>query len=105
MKQLRSRIMVAALCLTATLSSGVWAQAPGGATLDPGWPRVVISNGSRMIVNQPQLDSWEGLTLKGRIAVEITPKGAQAAVPGAVWFEATTSVSMEKRTVLLSKFK
>ena len=48
---------------------------------DPGWPREKYSNGTRLIIYQPQVDDWKNFQeLTWRMAVSLTPKGGKEVV-------------------------
>jgi len=70
---------------------------------DRGWPKEKTINGNRLVVHQPQVDKWEDYSkLEARMAVELTPKGQEKPVIGALWLEADTDVDLDARTVALS---
>ena len=48
---------------------------------DPGWPREKYSNGTRLIVYQPQVDDWKDFQqLTWRMAISLTPKSGKNVV-------------------------
>jgi len=73
--------------------------APVSALTDSGWPRVVVTNDTRLTVYQPQVDSWDGFRLEGRaaVAVAMTPAPVTGASPtyGIVTFTARANVDRE----------
>ena len=73
--------------------------------VDPGWPRQFTDGKAKLVLNQPQVDSWEKFdTLKGRIALILTPaKGAQPSY-GTLTLEVDTKVDMDTRTVSYANF-
>ena len=79
------------------------AGAPGArAAQDPGWPREIQSDGHKLTVWQPQVDSWEYFVkLKGRMAAALSLKGAERPILGAIWAEADTQANLDARTVLV----
>ncbi len=73
-----------------------------GIPTDPGWPREINKNGTRLVYYQPQIDEWKGYRhLKAQVAFSLTPKNGQAAV-GVATLEGDTSADHEKRTVLIT---
>ncbi len=71
---------------------------------DPGWPRQYGDESGKLLIYQPQVDSWEAFRrMKARFAVALTPKGRQA-MYGTLVVEANTSIDMDSRTVALSDF-
>jgi hypothetical protein len=77
-----------------------WIAAGGLAVaLDQGWPREFEHSNAKVVVYQPQFDSYEGTRVKGRSAVAITRAGAKKPVFGAVWFEATADIDRDERVV------
>jgi hypothetical protein len=81
----------------AVLSVGL---AAWGQVAPSRWPVTVMTDQGSVIVFQPQLDDFEGDTLKGRAAVSITPPGQQA-IFGAVWLQSRVSVDRVARTVMI----
>lgn len=72
---------------------------------DPGWPRQVEKNGTRLVYYQPQVDSWDNYQLvKARMAFSLTPPQKKQAL-GVVSIEAGTTVDKETRTVYLHDLK
>jgi hypothetical protein len=67
------------------------------------WPRVRTLDGTRVVLHQPQIDSWVFYTqLKARLAVEITPEGSSETIVGALRVHAATRTDLESRRVLIS---
>ncbi len=68
---------------------------------DSGWPRTIQSNGTRIEVYQPQVESWEKGKLEERVAVVVTDRGTGQSVYGASWLSAKTILNQQKRLVTL----
>ncbi len=74
------------------------------------FPRQFPVDGKVFEVHQPQLESWDGRTLKGRFALSVKtgtrdlPDGKKQDLRdfGVVWFAATTNVDTGARMVVLS---
>jgi hypothetical protein len=91
------RAMAASLLFLAS-ASAIFAQ-------DPGWPRLLVRPGGKVIVYQPQVDDWKDFTdIRWRQALELTPAGGKQVV-GAVTFEGTTAVNLDTHTVFISDIK
>jgi len=68
------------------------------------WPRTVSTNGTRIEVFQPQLESWQTNLLRARAVVEVTFPSDNRPHLGVVWFTAATQVDKASRQVTLDKF-
>ena len=67
------------------------------------WPiELETEKGLTITLYQPQLESFSGNILEGRMAVTIKPKDNDM-IFGAVWYQATVSTDTENRTVILQK--
>jgi hypothetical protein len=104
-------VLVPAGCERAKQASAPAAKATAPRTVDERpFPRTYPVDGKVFEVHQPQLDSWDGRTLKGRFVLSVktgTRKGADGKPEelrdfGVVWFSATTQVDTAARTVVLS---
>jgi hypothetical protein len=70
------------------------------------WPRELSSDRFKVLIYQPQLDSFSGNILQGRFAVSVTPKKEKKTpVFGAVWFEARMATDADTRIVSLESIK
>src|ERR1041385_7525467 len=73
-----------------------------GQSSDSSWPREKYSNGTRLIVYQPQVDEWKNFQdLSWRMAVSLTPKSGKTVV-GVVEMKGTTSVDNVAKLVTIS---
>jgi hypothetical protein len=103
---MKTRRMKSLVRFTLTLTLLCAAAGATFAAEDPGWPREIDVQGNRLVVYQPQIDSWENYSkLRARLAVELTRKGADKPILGAIWLEAETSASMDKRLVALDNIR
>jgi len=102
-----SRVLSFALCavwLSPVLARGA-AATPEAAAADPGWPREYKDGKARLLLYQPQIDSWKDFkSLTGRFAMELTPAKGVPAVHGTLRAEAETRVNLESRTVSYTNF-
>ena len=64
------------------------------------WPRVIVNETGTITVYQPQIESFNDVSLEARAAVSVKPPKKDP-VFGAVWFHARTTVNRDARTVLL----
>jgi hypothetical protein len=73
---------------------------------DPGWPREYSDGKAKLVLYQPQVDSWKDYQhLKGRIAIALTPAKGSPAVYGTVTVETDTKLDMATRTVSYANFQ
>jgi hypothetical protein len=76
---------------------------PGPAATAPAsadrWPKSAELNGATYTVYQPQLDSWDTVSVAAHGAVSVTPPGSQVPVFGVLKLTAKTSVDRLARTV------
>jgi hypothetical protein len=82
-----------AILIVASLAFG---QAEGE---DIGWPRQIDHPEGKVIIYQPQIDSFKGDILESRAAVSVTKKGSDAPVFGAAWFRARVQTDRDARLV------
>jgi hypothetical protein len=69
---------------------------------DPGWPREKYSNGTRLIIYQPQVDDWKNFQeLSWRMAVSLTPKDGKEVV-GVVEMKGNTDVDNVAKVVVIT---
>jgi len=87
------------------------AEAPAGEAapdgepdLDP-WPRLIEGDTHSLRVHPPQVDSWSGTQVTGRVAVELLETGKENPVYGVVEFSARTRVDKEARMVVVDEFQ
>jgi len=112
LRKVTAGLSVGCIFLTSTdLASQAQAASQSPATSqeaapsDPGWPRQIVKNGTKLMYYQPQVDSWDNYQLiKGRMAFSLTPSGGKD-VLGVVSIEAGTTVDQEMRTVYLHDLK
>ena len=69
---------------------------------DTGWPRVMTTtNGNRVEIFQPQLESWKDNHLQARAVAEDTLAGDSNPHLGVAWFGADTKLDQAQRLVAL----
>src|SRR5216110_1829813 len=69
---------------------------------DPGWPREKYSNGTLLIIYQPQVDDWKNFQdLSWRMAISLTPKGGKT-VLGVVEMKGNTNIDNVAKLVVIS---
>ena len=86
-----------------TLFATVTLAGTKGAELAVEWPRLLIRNGVTNIVYQPQLESWDYVTLKAVCAVAVQPNGEAQPTFGRIEIAAKTTVDRANRTVYLEQ--
>ena len=97
----RALLLVAA-SFTLLLSEPGVAPPPGA---DPGWPRQYTDGTAKLVIYQPQIDTWTDFrTLEGRFAVALTPAKGGRTFYGAVRIKAETAVDIGSRSVAFTTF-
>lgn len=66
------------------------------------WPKEIEKDGAVVVLYQPQLESFKGNTLEGRLALSVTIKD-EAIVFGALWFKARLRTDYDNRTAVLEE--
>ena len=90
---MKSFAVAAALLFAGVLA----ARAPGAPD---SWPReFTTAKGSRIVIYQPQAETFGGDTITGRAAVSVTRRRATSPRFGVVFFSARVSVDRSARTV------
>ncbi len=90
----------------AILILAILVTSPAFPAEDSGWPREFEASGNKILVYQPQVESWKDHSvLKASMAVSVTLKGTKKPVLGALWIEAATDTDFEERTVTISDLK
>ena len=72
---------------------------------EEGWPRELETTVGRIIMYQPQLETFTGDSLKARAAVSVTPTGKSEPVFGTVWIEGRCLTDRDTREVTLTSVK
>jgi hypothetical protein len=113
MKNIRTATLIAALFTgpLAIHSFGALAQpAPSTATATqtqsaaPQWPRTLDFHGTRYEIYQPQIDSWTGNRIVGRMAIAIGPTTGEPTY-GVADFSATTDIDKANDEVHLTQIQ
>lgn len=67
---------------------------------DSQWPREMTVGGTRLVVHEPQVDSWQDHSrISARLVVEVTPKGQEKSTFGALWLSGDTIADFDSRIV------
>src|SRR5262245_38246338 len=80
------------------------AQSVPPSPADP-WPRELTLSNAKVLVYQPQINSWEGNKLDFRAVLAITPTGTKQEIFGVVFGTARTHVDRVARMVTLEDMK
>ncbi len=72
--------------------------------VDGKWPKVIKEKKGKVVVYQPQIETFDDILLTGRSAVSVT-LDKQSPVFGAVWYEAKVDVNRDDRVVKLKEVK
>jgi hypothetical protein len=67
---------------------------------DAGWPVEVMSGLDRLVIYQPQIESWKGNRIHARCAVAVTAAGATAPAYGVVSISTRSEVRKDARLVV-----
>jgi hypothetical protein len=99
------RALVLAACafsLSIAVAADPQPAAPG-VPADPGWPRQFVDGPVKLVLHQPQVDTWTDFAkLTARFAIALTPAKNAAPVWGVLSVEASTQVDHESRVVTLT---
>ncbi len=97
MNSIKTTVLFLLIAITLVfVSQSVYAFAEGD---DLSWPREVTAENAKILMYQPQVESFEGDILSGRAAVSVTMKDSVNPVFGVVWTDAKVSVDKDARTV------
>jgi hypothetical protein len=75
------------------------ASRPAGSPLDVGWPRIFGKDNYTISIYQPQVESWDGTTMKLTAAVSVHEKDAKEAQFGVLKVAASVFIDKVERTV------
>jgi hypothetical protein len=90
------------IVIGAFLASPFAAKAASNQLGDSSWPRENYSNGTRVIIYQPQVDDWKNFQhLSWRMAVSITPERGKTAI-GVVEMKGNTDVDNVAKVVVIA---
>ncbi len=81
------------------------APAPAPAPDPDAWPRTIKRDTTTYTIYQPQLDSWDGVTLDARAAVAVQAAGAKEPTYGIIFLHSDTIVDREERMVHFENLK
>src|SRR5256886_1979106 len=107
MKLITASLLQCAIVIGALLISPINATAANSTTgssrsTDSSWPREKYSNGTRLIVYQPQVDDWKNFqNLSWRMAVSLTPQTGKTVV-GVVEMKGTTNIDNVAKLVTIT---
>jgi uncharacterized membrane protein YgcG len=68
---------------------------------EPAWPRKIDAPEVKIILYQPQLESFKDDKLKARAAVSVTKKGETEPLFGVIWFTSRVSTDRDARMVTI----
>src|SRR6478735_1439352 len=102
---LKCLILTAALLTSSFEIRAATSTTASGQSSDSSWPREKYSNGTRLMIYQPQVDDWKNFQdLSWRMAVSITPKSGKTVV-GVMEMKGTTSVDNVNKLVKISNLQ
>lgn len=79
--------------------------ASAAVATDKDWPRQIEVPKGTIIIYQPQLEMFNGVDLKCRSAIAVTPQGLDRPSWGAMWFEARLLVDRDQRMASIQELK
>lgn len=62
-----------------------------------GWPKEIEVRGTKLVVYEPQLETFRGNRMTSRAAVSLLREGANEPVFGGIWLDATLSIDPERK--------
>jgi hypothetical protein len=71
----------------------------GAQATQPDWPRAMEVPEGKIVIYQPQPESFEGNKLAARFAISVTPSGSVEPVFGVAWVEARVDTDGDARVV------
>ena len=89
------------LCLVLAIAQAVDAKIGS----DKDWPRQIEVPKGTIVIYQPQLEMFNGVELKSRAAIAVTPKGEEKPSYGAVWIEARLFTDRDRRLASMTEIK
>ena len=99
---LKCLIVTAALFTSPLQIRAATSTTASGQSSDSSWPREKYSNGTKLIIYQPQVDDWKNFQdLSWRMAVSITPKSGKT-VLGVVEMKGNTTIDNVAKLVDIS---
>src|SRR5438045_2223674 len=97
---LGKRTLGLGVCILAVLVAGGWRGRAARAE-EPEWPLAIESGGARILLYQPQPESFQGDRLTARAAVSVRRQGEAEPSFGAIWIDARVSTDRDARTVTI----
>jgi len=70
-----------------------------------GWPRQVAAGDFEVELFQPQIESWDNLVMRARLAMAVTPVGGSAPEYGILGISAGTLVDKQSGTVFMQQMR
>ena len=93
--------LIVIMALLASPVERAFAIATPNQSGDPGWPREKYSNGTRLIIYQPQVDDWKNFQeLAWRMAISLTPKSGKEVV-GVVEMKGNTDIDNVAKVAII----
>jgi hypothetical protein len=102
------QVCILASCAARDLPAASDGAQPAGQPVqpDPGWPRQYTDGAAKLVLQQPQVDTWKDFRkLTARFAATLTTTKSAQPVWGVLSIESDTVVNLEMRTVGLLNFR
>ena len=74
-------------------------QPPASEVTPDRWPKRIEENGTKYMIYQPQVDSWDGSKYQAHAAVSVLPAGSKDPVFGALEISAVTIIDKQAKVV------
>ena len=104
MRNYCSRLVLSLAMMLAVLMP-VADTATAAVTRELSWPREIDDPKAKIIIYQPQLETFKEDQITARAAISVTKKGETDPVFGALWFNARISTDRDERTVTILEVK
>ncbi|MFN3939505.1 MAG: hypothetical protein ACK4IY_02885 [Chitinophagales bacterium] len=69
------------------------------------WPKTINNPKAKIVIYQPQPETFEGKILTGRAAIAVTQAKQKEPIFGAVWFNSTVETDKVNRIVTIQSIK
>ncbi|HLY74729.1 MAG TPA: hypothetical protein VKU80_11480 [Planctomycetota bacterium] len=87
------------VCLLTCVAAARPSQDEAGNSAGQSWPREFDAGGSKIVVYEPQLETFRGSRMTSRAAVSLTRAGACEPVFGGIWLDSVVTTDAQRRTV------
>jgi hypothetical protein len=75
------------------------------STAQDSWPREITATAGKVVIYQPQLESFQGDRVTARAAVSVQKTAMKTPAFGVVWFDSRIATDRDRRTVEFQEIK